>query len=193
MSVGAAMAAWLLLAALGTDTRPPESIAVDERIEYYRIEGRTSVQLAAQMERLGPVRTLGGMRSTALTRWELAWNHISELRDGLCHPVDLDVQVSVVITLPEWSPSRAVDRELAVKWRAFMSRVREHEDVHRRHGLQAASALQQAVAALPPQPDCRSLARAVTIAGRQEIRRYARISRAYDVDTDYGKKKGVRL
>ena len=193
MSAGAVVAAWLLLAALGVHASPRDPITVDERIEYYRIVGRTSAQLAAQMERLGPVRTLGGKRSTALTRWELAWNHIPEMRDGLCHPVDLDVQVSVVITLPEWSPPPSADRELAAKWRTFMARVREHEDMHRRHGLQAASALRQAVAVLPPHPDCRSLARAVTIAGRQEIRRYARISRAYDVDTDYGKKKGVRL
>ena len=193
MRLRAVAAAWLLLAELDTSASPSGSITVDERIEYYRIEGRTSVELAAQLERLGPGRALGCKRSTALTRWELDWNHGAEMRGGMCQLVALDVQVSVVITLPQWSPSPPVDRRLVATWRAFMARLREHEDVHRRHGLQAAQALQHAVAILPPQSDCRSLAKAVTSAGRQEIRRYARISRAYDVDTGYGVKQGVRL
>lgn len=186
-------AAWLLLAVLGTDGGPPESITVDDRIEYYRIEGRTARELVAQMELLGPVGSVTGRRAAGYTESEVAWEHSHEMREGACRLNYLDVSVTIVITLPEWVRPTRERPALAAQWKGFMANLREHEATHRQHGLQAAAAVRQAILAMPPHADCRSLERAIGKAARQEMRRYAAEGRKYDALTEFGAKQGVRL
>ena len=187
------MSVWLLLAALGTDGGPSESITVDDRVEYYRIEGRTARELVAQMELLGPVGSVTGRRATGYTQSEVVWEHSHEMREGACQLNYLDVSVTIVITLPGWVRPRRAPPALVAQWKGFMANLREHEATHRQHGLQAAVAVRQAILAMPPHADCRSLERAIGKAARQEIRRYVAAGRKYDALTDYGAKQGVRL
>ncbi len=184
-----------LLATAGVDdvAYSPPAIEVKERVEYYRIQGRTVNELAAQMKLLGPVGSVTGKRASGYTDSEVVWEHARETHEGKCRLSELNVSVTIVTTLPEWVRTRPGRSALAAQWSRFMAKLREHEAVHRQHGLQAAEAVRTAVGAIPTQPDCRSLERAVDRVARREVRRYAAESRKYDALTDFGAKQGVRL
>lgn len=181
-----------LLGMAGMILSPPD-IRVADRVEYYRIEGRTARELVAQMELLGPLGSVTGRRAAGYTDSEVAWGHAHEMREGACRLVDLDVSVTIVTTLPEWVRPRSGRSALTVQWKGFLASLRQHEATHRQHGLQSASAVQHAILAIPPQADCRRLELAIGRAARREIRRYAALSRQYDALTEFGAKEGVRL
>ena len=167
-------------------------VHVEDRVEYYPIEGRTARDLVAQMDALGPIRSVTGRRASGYTASEVLWEHSREMHEGTCRVRHLDVSVTIVTTLPKWV---AKHREpgLTVRWKGFMANLLAHEATHREHMLLAAAAVRRAILAIPPQSDCRSLERAIDRAARQQTRHYAAESRKYDALTDFGAKQGVRL
>ncbi len=174
-------------------TCSPPGIQVEDRVEYYRIEGRTARELAAQMELFGPVGSVTGRRAAGYTESELVWEHSHEMREGACRLNYLDVGVTIVTTLPEWVPPKRGRSVLAKQWRGFMASLREHEAMHRQHGLQAAAAVLQSILAISLHAHCKDLERAIYRAARREIRRFAAESRKDDALTEFGAKQGVRL
>lgn len=114
------------------------------------------------MELRGPLGSVTGKRAAGYTDSKVAWQHAREMRGGVCRLIDLDVRVAIVITLPERVRLRSGRSALAVQWKGFMEKLRQHEATHRQHGLQAAAAVRQAILAIPPQADCRSLERPLT-------------------------------
>lgn len=182
-----------LVGAIGmsvTDATP--DVHVEDRVEYYPIEGRTARELVAQMESLGPVRSVTGRHAAGYTSAEVIWEHSHEMREGACRVSHLDVSVIVVTTLPKWV-TRHREAGLAAQWKAFTANLLEHEATHREHMLLAAAAVRRAILAIPAQADCRSLERAIDRAARQQTRHYAAESRKYDALTDFGATQGVRL
>lgn len=188
---------WLLLATVLGATGMPVTdltadIHVEDRVEYYPIEGRTARDLVVQMESLGPIRSVTGRRAAGYTASEVQWEHSHEMREGSCRINYLDVSVTVVTTLPKWVTKHG-EAGLAAQWKAFTARLLEHEATHREHMLLAAVAVRRAILAIPPQADCRSLERVIDRAARQQTRHYAAESRKYDALTEFGAKQGVRL
>ncbi|MFD0739288.1 DUF922 domain-containing protein [Lysobacter koreensis] len=145
------------------------------------------------MQALGPVGSATGQRAAGYTDAQVSWRHAREMDDGACRLRELEVDVAIVTTLPEWVRPRNGRSGLAVQWKSFMAKLRAHEATHRQHGLQSAAAVREAILALPPQSDCRRLAQTIDRAARREIRRHAALSRRYDALTDFGAKEGVRL
>lgn len=187
--------AWWLVATLSGAAEMSFTVAdihVEDRVEYYPIEGRTSRELVAQMEVLGPIRSVTGRRASGYTASEVLWEHSREMHEGTCRVSHLDVSVSVVTTLPKWVAKHA-EPGLSVRWKGFMANLLEHEATHREHMLLAAVAVRRAILAIPPQSDCGHLERAIDRAARQQTRHYAAESRKYDALTDFGAKQGVRL
>lgn len=180
----------IMVAALYAGTA--QGIEIADRVEHYRVEGATARELTEQMQHRGPLNDVG-QRANGLTHWQIEWTHASEMSDGACHLTALKVHIEVVTTLPQWQPPLQVKPSLIRQWEKFLIKLQQHEATHREHGLQAATAVREAVQAISPQVDCHLLERAIARAGRKEIRRYAIESRRYDTLTNFGFKEGVRL
>ncbi len=180
----------LLLAMLGAPASP--DVLINEQIQYYRIEGSSPNDLAEQMQARGPVQPLTGRRSNALTYWTVTWSHHGESHEGGCRVSDVDVMVNIVMTLPQWAGEQG-NQPLAREWRRYASSVQEHEYVHRQHAREAAIAVRNALWAVPYQPGCDELERAMNRAARKELKRFAALSRQYDAQTGFGTTQGARL
>lgn len=182
----------LLSTASAEAASSPPPVRIDERVEYYRIEGQDHRELYEQMRALGPVHASSGRRGVGDTRWTVTWTQRGAMVDGQCRLADLEVVAEIRVMLPQWSGERG-NRPLVREWRRYLASLEEHEEGHRRHGREAASAIRDAIWALPPQPDCATLERAVNRVARQQLRRYAALTRRYDAQTDFGATQGVHL
>jgi len=169
-----------------------EPVRIDERVEYYRIEGRDLSALATQMKQHGPLHGSNGRRSAGVTHWEVAWSHRSQMQADGCRLVDLDVHVDIRVTLPRWEGDRGNSRSVR-EWRRFFASLELHEATHRQHGRDAAVAVRDALWTVPVHPTCAQLERALDRAARRQLRRYAALTRRYDMQTGFGASEGVRL
>lgn len=167
-------------------------VIVDERVEHYHVDGQNAVELAGQMQSLGPLDPKIGRRSAAYTHWNVSWSQLSQMQEGRCRLVDLVVRVEIVLTLPQWEGSEG-NGPMAREWRRFMASLQEHEAVHQQHGREAAAAVHDVLLEVEPQPGCRGLERAINQAAREELKRYAAMSRQYDARTNFGASQGTQL
>jgi predicted secreted Zn-dependent protease len=170
----------------------PARVQVAEHVEYYRIQGRDLRELAVQMQLRGPAHSATGRRTAGTTHWSITWSHRLGMRDGQCVLESLDVDAVIRVTLPQWDGDRG-NRPAVREWRRFLASLERHEATHVRHGREAASAIRDAMVAVPSQATCALLTRALARTARSQLRRYTLLTRRYDTQTDYGAAQGVRF
>lgn len=170
----------------------PARVQVEEHVEYYRIQGRDLRELAVQMQLHGPAHSATGRRTAGTTHWSITWSHRLGMRNGQCALESLDVDAVIRVTLPRWDGDRG-GRPIVREWRRFLTSLELHEATHVRHGREAASAVRDAMVAVPPQATCALLTGELARAARGQLRRFTRLTRRYDALTDYGAAQGVRF
>lgn len=141
---------------LESDRFPP--VNVDDSVVLYPITGRNAAELRAQLENHGPMAAEPGH---GRTRSEFEIASTLEPTDGACHLDAASITLRTVITLPQWVDRRDASAEEADRWVESHALLSRHEAGHRRHAVDAAHALRDALAKLAPQRDCRTLQWAV--------------------------------
>ena len=125
-----------------------------------------------------------------LTQTELDVNYDPTEISGGCVIKDTEVDLEVVITLPEWLPATDIAPTLQSDWRRFRRALEAHEDQHRAIAVEGAERAFDAVAELY-RPTCEQ---AVNEARRRlevlgvEIRAQ---HRRFDDETGHGKSEGA--
>lgn len=183
---------WASALACAAAQAPTAEVVIEERVNPYRIFGRSALELAGQMREYGPQHAYGDRRLAGSTDWHLTWTYQSLPRRDRCDLISVTVGAEIVTTLPSWSGAR-VDSDLAREWKRFYASLEAHEAGHVQHGREAAIAVRDAMLAIPTAPDCKLLRRALDNAARAQLRRYTGITRRYDADTEYGLRQGVQL
>ncbi len=139
---------------------------VEDRIVLYPITGRNAAELRAQLEDHGP---LAGEPGHGRIRSEFAVAATLEPTDGACYLGAATISLRNVITLPQWVDRRGASTDTVDRWVESLALLERHEAGDRGHAVDAARSLRDALAALAPRPDCRTLQWAVD----RELRRVA--------------------
>jgi predicted secreted Zn-dependent protease len=169
-----------------TAAPPPRPVLsdpiVEQRIEYYDVSGRSARELSLAMARLGPRHGEVQLPRShiATTSWQVSWEIDYWPGGASCAIKSFSTRVKVHIILPRWT-DRVTGHPLTERWDSFVQAVSWHEQGHADHGILAAKAIQQRVAALAPAGSCRELETSITSAARTIIDRY----RKEDVDYDW--------
>jgi predicted secreted Zn-dependent protease len=186
MNVRAIMCACLL-------AMPAAATAKDSfRIEYFELQGTTARELRADLSRLGPVGETG-IRGDGYTEYNIAWRFSMELKDGVCSPQEVEVDLAVTMKLPRWYPPAGVTSELRQTWDRFSDDLREHEDGHHKIARSAARAVKRKLKRRIDAPSCEALKVKMNTAATDVLREYRAKQQEYDLETDYGRAKGSRL
>jgi len=179
--------AGLLLPPVGIRAEPE----VRESIELYDVRGSTAAQLRRDLARLGP--RVGDRKYGGRTTWELTWTYTLDERPAECGIASYDIRMEVTTTLPRWVPDDDVSGKLVARWERFLAALTDHEQGHRRLGLEAATALERHVNEMPAEPTCDELERAIADDSEGIVRSYRESERRYDEHTRHGRSEGARF
>ncbi len=80
-----------------------------------------------------------------------------------------------------------------IRWREYLAPLTEHENGHRKHGLDAAREIDRGIGALPAQANCNALGNAANAFGNEILRKYNERDIDYDRTTDHGRTQGARF
>ncbi|MBO6719192.1 MAG: DUF922 domain-containing protein [Rhizobiaceae bacterium] len=97
-----------------------------EKVETYRIDGTTGLELYRSIGRNGP--QLGPTRAIAYTTFDLKWSRDYREQGGGCRLAAVRPWLTIIYKLPEAPPGLAADT--AERWQRFIAGIRAHERVH---------------------------------------------------------------
>ena len=165
---------------------------VREAVDYYDISGTTARQLRAAINRAGPV-TPGGKRGDGETRFNFQWQYEVLPQRDPCRLTKFIVFVDLSTTLPRWSGKSQSSSSLVQRWEKYLAALMRHEAGHKEIGLRAAAAVQERMTALPDQPTCADLERAIEEAAKEVLKQHDQDQDRYDTQTRNGQLQGVRF
>ena len=133
------IASTLLSLALGCATTHPENPALDAypkgiagstEVTYYDIHGSTARELVAEMRKLGPKTSSGGI-FFGETQSPLRWDWRLHTDGPMCSTTSVNVYVRSEITLPRWTPPSGAPPDLVAQWKQFIVALETHEIGHK--------------------------------------------------------------
>jgi len=127
---------------------------------FYEITGSTSSELKAQMKKKGP------RGFWARAEWYVRWTDRCK------------VSVELTYTYPQWTNRKSASKKLQESWDYMMAALREHEEVHGQHGINAAEEIEAS--------KCKGNPRIIT-------NKWAQRDRDFDRETRHGTLEGVVL
>ncbi len=98
-----------------------------EKIETYKISGKTGAALYASIGERGPV-VRDDMRTIAHTNFKLTWSRNYVKKDGACVLASARPNLTITYTLPK--PAEKLDGAVRKNWEAFFAGIQAHERVH---------------------------------------------------------------
>ncbi|VFQ45897.1 DUF922 domain-containing protein [Desulfoluna butyratoxydans] len=164
--------------------------AVTVRTEYYDIYGWTAQELRQEMGRLGTVWR-DGKTYDALTTWMARWWFTWESGPGSCRVTGVETSVEVLHRYPRWANQDEAAPELQHHWARYMKNLKIHEDGHKRIGIAATAAIEEAIRQMPPHPSCRNLETAANALADEILDTYRAREADYDKKTGHGKTQGA--
>lgn len=184
---------WLIAVFLAACVLPAEAaVDINDQVERYGIEGSTPADLRREMNAKGP-RVSDGRRYDGHTRWHVSWRYHYSSTRGSCAIASVTTSVKVTITLPQWGNESRGDNAMRAQWSRYLAALELHEQGHRRHGVDAATDVDLAIAALPPAGNCDALGANANALGMRILQKYQQRDRDYDRDTRHGATQGARF
>jgi len=179
----------VLLIASATAPAPAFADRNDFAIEYFTINGDTSLGLSREIDAKGPVGE-DGRRSDGYTSWHIGWSFGLNSDGKSCTAGRITVDLDIRMTLPRWDTPPGADPRLITRWNRYLAALRTHEDGHRYRAETAAGELRRA---LPGEraPDCRTLEIRLDSMANALLAELKLRQAAYDRETDFGRKQGV--
>ena len=178
------VAAWLLLVA---------SAAFADRddftVEYFTVQGETSLALSAEIEAKGPVGE-NGRHSDGYTRWNMSWTFGMNTDATGCVASSVSVDLDIHMILPHWDTPPGADPRLIARWNRYLAALRGHEDGHRQRAEATAGDMRRALLR-ERAADCPTLERRLDSMANQLLSDLRERQAAYDRETDFGRSQGV--
>jgi predicted secreted Zn-dependent protease len=168
------------------------TVHLEDRIEHYNISGSTPAELRRDMNANGPLGA-GGRRFDGYTRWHVSWRYRYNKAAGRCAIASITTRVKVTMTLPRWHNEEHATSNMRQQWRRYLNALEQHEQGHRRHGIDAANEVDRAIDAMPPAANCDALGADANALGMRILRKYNQLDLDYDRDTRHGATQGARF
>lgn len=156
-------------------------VTVDRR--RYTVSGSTARQLEASLRENG--RRMEGHVAFAWTDWSVDVGYEYRRSDGSCRLVRPDVDVRIVVTLPEWTGRHGASADLVSRWRGDLATMEEHEQGHVELARRAGRRVYDTLREVEPAP-CPLLRDRVDAAADAVLGKARRAQDAYDDRTDHG-------
>jgi len=157
--------------------------------QYYEISPRSPYEIKPELMRRSPIRA-GGGSFNGHTDWYINWNFRSTPGPYGCQVSGTQTKVHVVHILPVLS-EYVTDKQTIDVFNKFNAALTQHELNHGNNGLSAAGEMDKAFNEIPPQPNCRMLARMVDGIGNSVVQKYAQKDNEYDRLTNNGESEGA--
>ncbi len=97
-----------------------------EKVESYRIEGTTGLELYRSIGERGP--KAGPGRAIAYTTFDLKWSRDYREEGGGCRLASVKPWLTIIYKLPQ-APAN-LPPDTAARWKTFIEGIRKHERVH---------------------------------------------------------------
>jgi predicted secreted Zn-dependent protease len=165
-------------------------LSIKSQQRYYDVAGSTVAELRASVRQLGPGEE--GQERDALTVWDVAWTYGTGRPADRCALRDVQVTLTVTVTLPRWRHPADASPPLIAAWNSYVAHVEVHEAGHRAIAEQYARRLVAALTALRGDPCDKVWDAAGRTAARVVAEGRAK-NREYDVATNHGQTQGVIL
>jgi len=157
---------------------------------YYQVDGATSEELRAQLDKLGPLDE-SGQHFAAKTDGNLNWSWSYSEGGGKCTLHDITAQLEIIFTLPRWTPPANAPAELVDKWNKFITALQVHENGHKDINIKVVNEFMMAVKTLPSYATCDELKLALDKAGQDVVDKTHQQNIAYDASTQHGRTQGA--
>lgn len=158
-------------------------------LRYYPVHGQTAADVRKDIF----ARTPSPDRAAGYTEWHLSWTYRPVASRGPgCAITQARVRLSLVMTLPEWSPAESADPDLAQAWSAYSAALRSHEMGHVHRAVQGAGEIVDALDHILT-PACMLAGTTVDQTARFVLARLNQEERAYDSETIHGRVEGADL
>lgn len=170
------------------DGRPDPGPDVEVERRRYAVAGTTARQLRRSLRDHG--RRMEGRTAFAWTDWSVDVGYDYRRAEDDCRIVRPDVDVRVVVTLPEWRDRGSAELDLVSRWLRDLSAMEEHEQGHVRRARRAGRRVHRALRELDPAP-CALLRDRADAAVDEVLRAEREAQDAYDARTQHGMKQGA--
>lgn len=157
------------------------------RYNYYQIRGKTFKQLKNGLDEYGP----GPYH--AIANWHVDWRFRYKEQLADCGLTDIHVNKTIVVTLPKWVNKPATSTPLTKEWHRYITALKLHEKTHIDFASKTQYEIYKALKALKPEKGCTSMGKKANDRANQILNKYTKLEREYDIQTDYGRKKGAKL
>lgn len=156
--------------------------------ESYPVEGATAAEVLSSMTARGP--RSDGETFFGLTVAEIGLRYHTAALAGGCALTDVEVDLSLTVTLPDWAPGPSADPALVGSWGRFRRALAAHEGRHREIAEAGAQSMAGALGGLR-----RDSCPAVEAEAHRRLTRLegdlAAAQRRYDAETDHGRTEGA--
>ena len=144
---------------------------------YYNVPGTTFEEINEQIVIRGPQN--GHAIGTTETR--MTPKVRTARRDGMCEFVSVDVELELKVTLPRWADIERADRRTQSGYAGLSEHVRVHEQRHVEISQEYAEKIEEALAAMPPQKNCRQLMADARVLFKQLFEEHNEAQQAFDL------------
>jgi predicted secreted Zn-dependent protease len=168
------------------------AVSIDDQTARYTIEGVTPSDLRREMNSKGPADA-GGRRFDGYTRWYVSWRYQYNSTAGRCAIASVTTNLKVTITLPQWGSESRANSAVRQQWARYLGALEQHEQGHRRNGIDAANEIDHAIAAMPPAANCDTLGTKANALGAGILNKFKQRDLDYDRDTRHGATQGARF
>lgn len=165
-------------------------LLVNEKYQYYDIDGTTSSQLRRQMKE-GGTKWSDGKVYAALTSWDIRYHYDITEKDGKYCISNVSTDVGIVYHLPR-RVSTAAD-PMTQTWDSYYEHLKEHEFGHKDLAVKTAREINECLKALAPFADGRVLEREAKQLVRAKLERLKKAQVEYDDETRHGETQGALL
>ncbi len=163
---------------------------VNEKYEYYEVQGDCEKDLRGQMKKNG-CKVNDGKTYDSLTTWHWKLDYGYDRAPQACTADSFKVVLEIVFRYPKWVRTDVASAPLANKWNTYLKNLIAHENGHRDMAVAAATALSRAVAELPPAESCADLDREVQAMSREQMEKLNADEKGYDISTSHGLTQGA--
>jgi len=142
---------------------PADAADVVRTYSYYTVGGSTLDAILKQLDRRGPEVSATGHRHPGAMEAVFTSRVRYQGAKG-CGVASAQVTVNARIILPYWRRPRAARPEVQLVWDTLSADIKRHEESHVIIARNHARQLEQALRAMPGQPDCEAaLAKAAVV------------------------------
>lgn len=151
------------------------------RFEYYEIEGSTRREIYNSLMQRGPNngQHWGITRSQTRDRWR------TFTQGSSCRVVEPETTLTITVLLPRHSREDELSEDVRQFWYGIRERIRIHEAGHARIAWDHRNDFRRAAA----KANCRTIKKV----GEEVGNRIRALQKAFDEETDYGRKGAPRL